>query len=191
MGGVFDHTERPPLVFHGGRYAIAASKIDARPAAEAAPDEDHRFSREFLIYLLGRAHYQQFLLMRRALEQHGLGEMDWFVLSVLGSAGDRTLAEVDEELAYTGTTVTYDQVAGLAVAGLVDLHGAYDPGVALSITSKGRRAVVELIAAAKAAEADIEQSLGHDEIRMLKQWLRGIVDSSNPGPPALWRRTTD
>jgi 3-hydroxy-9,10-secoandrosta-1,3,5(10)-triene-9,17-dione monooxygenase reductase component len=183
----FDQFDRPPLVFHGGEYAITARKSGG-VAAEPPSAGDSSFSSEFLIYLLGRAHYQLFLRLRRELDQHGLAEADWFVLSILSSEEQQSVAQLDARLAYTGSHVTYDQIALLAAAGFVKLHGAYYPGVPVSLTEAGRQAVIELVSAAKAAESDAERHLGYDETRVLKQWLRQIIDDSDPGPPATWRR---
>ena len=63
----FDQSELAPLVFHGGRYAIAAPKSTE---ALAQVDNASGFSNDFLIYLLSRAHHQLFLQMRRELLQH-------------------------------------------------------------------------------------------------------------------------
>ena len=184
----FDQSERVPLVFHGGEYAIAARKPGMAAVTDAPPDADSSFSSDFLIYLLGRAHYQQFLRLRRELDQHGLAEADWFVLSILSTDEQQSIAQLDARLAYTGTQVTYDQIALLASAGFVKLHGAYYPGVPVSLTDRGHQVVIELVAAAKAAESDAERHLGYGETRLLKQWLRQIINDSDPGPPASWRR---
>jgi 3-hydroxy-9,10-secoandrosta-1,3,5(10)-triene-9,17-dione monooxygenase reductase component len=183
----FDQFNRAPLVFHGGEYAITARKSSGS-SADPESAADVSFSSDFLIYLLGRAHYQQFLRLRRELDQHGLAEADWFVLSILSTEEQQSIAQLDARLAYTGSHVTYDQIALLAAAGFVKLHGAYYPGVPVSLTDAGRQAVIELVAAAKAAESDAERHLGYDETRVLKQWLRQIIDDSDPGPPATWRR---
>jgi 3-hydroxy-9,10-secoandrosta-1,3,5(10)-triene-9,17-dione monooxygenase reductase component len=187
----FDQSERAPLVFHAGEYAIAARKSGMAAVADPPQDSDSSFSSDFLIYLLGRAHYQQFLRLRRELDQHGLAEADWFVLSILSTDEQQSVAQLDARLAYTGAHVTYDQIALLAAAGFVKLHGAYYPGVPVSLTAAGHKAVIELVAAAKAAESDAERHLGYGETRLLKQWLRQIIDDSDPGPPASWRRDND
>jgi 3-hydroxy-9,10-secoandrosta-1,3,5(10)-triene-9,17-dione monooxygenase reductase component len=184
----FDQFDRAPLVFHAGEFAIAARKASSAPGDSEIPAESS-FSSDFLIYLLGRAHYQQFLRLRRELDQHGLAEADWFVLSILSTEEQQSIAQLDAQLAYTGSHVTYDQIALLAAAGFVKLHGAYYPGVPVSLTDAGRQVAIELVAAAKAAESDAERHLGYDETRVLKQWLRQIIDDSDPGPPATWRRS--
>jgi len=50
------------------------------------------------------------------------------VLSILSTDEQQSVAQLDARLAYTGAHVTYDQIALLAAAGFVKLHGAYYPG---------------------------------------------------------------
>ena len=181
----FDHSDRPPLVFHGGRYALAVQKEPVPQAREDSGEPDSSFSQDFLIYLLGRARFQLFLSLRRDLEQHGLSEAQWFVLSILGVSDDRTVAELDRLLWYTGHRVTYELLASLTAAGFADLHGSYDPHARVTLTEPGRRAVIELVAAAKAAEDHAERNLGTAEARILKRALRAIIRETDPGDPPL------
>lgn len=180
---VYDQSDRKPLVFHDGAYAIAARKASAREEnLDATTAEGSGFSRDFLIYLLGQAHYGLFSRLRRALQEQGLTESDLLVLSLLGANDNQTVAELDSRLAYSGTVVTYDQIAHLATAQFVSLRSAYDPqGVRASLTEQGKRAVIQLAVAAKAAEADAERNLGYDEVALLKQWLRNIIRTAEPG----------
>jgi 3-hydroxy-9,10-secoandrosta-1,3,5(10)-triene-9,17-dione monooxygenase reductase component len=179
----FEHFGRPPLVFHGGRYALAVQTDSPQPDPAAEPGSS--FSQDFLIYLLGRARFQLFLALRRELEQHGLSEDQWFVLSILGVSDDRTVAELDRLLWYTGKRVTYELLAGLTAAGFASLQGSYDPQARVMLTEAGRRAAIELVAAARAAEDHAERSLGPAETRLLKRALRAIVRETDPGPPPL------
>ena len=182
----FDHFDRPPLVFHGGRYAAAVAKPKpaAAPASEAG-DPDSSFSEDFLIFLLGRAHFQLFLGLRRDLERHGLTAWQWFVLSILGVRDNRTVAELDEILWRTGTRVTYELIASLVAAGFAQLHGSNDPHARVTLTEAGRRVVIELVAAAKATESHAELNLGFAESQLLKQALRSIIRETDPGLPPL------
>lgn len=183
----FDHFDRPPLVFHGGRYAAAIARPMAAPAPAAAAeaDPDSSFSEDFLIFLVGRAHFQLFLGLQRDLERHGLTEWQWFVLSILGMRDNRTVAELDRILWRTGTRVTYELVAGLAAAGFAQLHGSNDPSARVTLTEEGRRVVIELVAAAKATESHAESNLGFAESQLLKQALRSIIRETDPGLPPL------
>ncbi len=179
----FEHTERPPLVFHGGGYALAVRKAVAEPAGEAEPDSS--FSQDFLIYLLARAHFQLFLLLRRDLERHGLSEDQWFVLSILAVSDNRAVAELDGMLWSTGKRATYELLASLTAVGFAQLHGGYDPQARVTLTDRGRGAVIELVAAAKAAEEHAERSLGSAETHVLKRALRAIIRETDPGAPTL------
>lgn len=179
----FDHSDKPPLVFHGGKYAVAmrpaAPQVDVTPP----PEPDSSFSRDFLIYLLSRAHHQLFLQIKGDLERHALTEGGWFVLSLLGVSNHRSLHELQRLLAYTGTEVSYDLVAGLAAAGFVQLDGPYDPHARASLTDVGRNIVIELVAAAKAAEVHAERNMGAMETQLVKQALRQLVRDTEPRPP--------
>jgi flavin reductase (DIM6/NTAB) family NADH-FMN oxidoreductase RutF/DNA-binding MarR family transcriptional regulator len=181
----FDHFERPPLLFHGGRYAVAVEKAVDNLDVPAGAEPDSSFSRDFLIYLLARAHFQLFVGLRRDLEQHGLSEEEWFVLSVLGATPNRTIAELDAMLWYTGRRVTYELVARLAAGGFVTLGGSYDPGTRVVLTEAGRQTVIELVAAAKAFESHAERNLGYGETKLLKRALSRIIRDSDPGPGPL------
>lgn len=178
----FDQSDRPPLIFHGGGYALAIRKEPPAGPAQETLEPDSSFSRDFLIYLLGRAQFQLFISLRRDLERHGLTETQWFALSILGVSDGRSVAELDRLLWYTGHRVTQELLTSLAAAGLAELRG-YDPHVRVTLTEAGRQAVIELVAAAKAAEAHAERNLGTAEIRILKRALRAIVRETDPGAP--------
>ncbi|MGH8323207.1 MAG: MarR family winged helix-turn-helix transcriptional regulator, partial [Steroidobacteraceae bacterium] len=168
------------------RYAVAVEKPPAAPPpAREDAEPDSSFSQDFLIYLLERAHFQLFLGLRRDLERHGLSEDQWFVLSILGISDNRTVAELDRLIWYTGRRVTYELLASLTAGGLARLQGVYDPHARVTLTDIGKRVVLELVAVAKAAESDAERSLGYGETQLLKKALRGIISETDPGPPPL------
>jgi 3-hydroxy-9,10-secoandrosta-1,3,5(10)-triene-9,17-dione monooxygenase reductase component len=116
----FDHSDRPPLVFHGGRYSIAA----VPPVANVQLNDD------ILLHQLGRAYHQLLLRLHEHLKQHGLESLD--------------------------------------------------PATHGNLPSARRQAVIELVAAAKAAEADAGRDLGIDETRLVKQWLARVISDSGP-----------
>ena len=186
----FEHFDRPPLVFHSGRYAVAVEKAPAvTPANSEETEPDSSFSQDFLIYLLQRAHFQLFLGLRRDLERHGLSEDQWFVLSILGISDNRTVAELDQLLWYTGRRVTYELLASLTASGFARLHGSYDPHARVVLTDAGKRVVLQLVAMAKAAESDAERNLGYGETQLLKKALRAVIRETDPGLPPLMSPT--
>lgn len=176
----FDHADLAPLVFHGGSYAVA---VENKPVSEEQllrEEPGTSFSQDFLVYLLGRAHNQLFQRLRRDLDRHHLNEDEWFALSILGVAGHRTVAEIEGLLQHTGKHVTYELFARLAALGFVEVAGGHDPGANVILTDRGRETVVELVALAKAFEADAERSLGRGETLLLKSALRRIIRDSQP-----------
>jgi 3-hydroxy-9,10-secoandrosta-1,3,5(10)-triene-9,17-dione monooxygenase reductase component len=183
----FHHTDTRPLVFHAGKYAMTVNKSRDEVPAETGAELTSSFSRDFLLYLLGQAHHQLFLGIRRELEKQGLSEDQWFVLSLLGVSDQRTLAELDRLLANTGKRVTFELLAGLAAADLVRLSGAHDPHTRAALTDKGRAVVIELVSAAKASEEHAERNLDPAEIHVLKRALRAIIRDTDPGLPVLLR----
>lgn len=178
----FDHWNHPPLVFHAGSYASAV-RVTKPAEASSEAELDSSFSQDFLIYLLGRAHHQLFLQLRNSLGRYGLTEDGWFVLSLLGVANNRTLDELGRLLAYTGKEITYDLFASLGAAGFVKLAGFYDPHARVELTEAGRIVVIELVAAARAAEDHAQRNLESSQTRVLKHMLRQIIDDSQAPPP--------
>lgn len=184
----FDQGEHAPLLYHAGRYAMAVQKpASGSPADDLSSEPDSSFSRDFLIYLLGRAHFQMYQSLRADLERHAINEQEWFVLSLLGVADNRSIAELDRLLWLTGIRVTYERVAGLAAAGLVQLHGGHDPAARVTLSERGREIVVRLVAAAKAVEEHAERNLGPGETRLLKNILHRLIRDTDPGQAPLTR----
>lgn len=182
----FEHFPRPPLLFHAGRYALAIEKSPAPADAAADTGEpDSSFSRDFLIYLLGRARFQMMQGLWPLLHQHALSEEEWYVLSLLGVSDHRRIAELDRLLWYTGSRITYERVARLASIGLLRLEGGHDPDARVALTERGRNVVIELVAAAKALEAHAERNLGPGETQLVKNILRKIIRDTEPGAPPL------
>ncbi len=173
----YDHSPRAPLLYHGGGYALALPLVKDTPDAthESTSEPDSSFSQDFLIYLLGRAHHQLFLELRRDLQRFSLNEEGWFVLSLLALRDLRSLAELNELLAYTGKRISYDLMASLANLDLVQLQGAYDPQVKASLTPHGRQVVIELVSATKALESHAIRNLDAGAQILMKQCLRQLI----------------
>jgi len=180
----FQSFDRSPLLFHAGKYIMAVQRQTAEPE-EWDTEPDSSFSRDFLVYLLSRAHQQLQAGLRTDLSRHDLNEQEWFVLSLLGVSDDRMIAELDQLLWHTGHRVTYERVARLAAAGLVTLQGGHDPNSRVKLTSNGRALVIQLVAAAKAVESHAARNLGAEEIQLLKNALRRLIRDNDPGPPPL------
>ncbi|RJF93121.1 flavin reductase [Sphingomonas cavernae] len=184
----FDRYERPPLIFHGGRYALAARKAQALSAGGAIEQPAGSFGEDFLGYLLGRAHFQLYARMQASLGAHGLDAWDHFILSVLGIGDGRSIAEIEAVIGYTGAHATPERVRSLAARGILSA----DPdGGRLWLTEQGRKTLVELTAAAKAAEEDALGAFDENETALLKHLLKHVIRSTDPGLPDPWLATAE
>ncbi|TIC79788.1 flavin reductase family protein [Crenobacter intestini] len=177
----FDREDKAPLVFHGGRYALATRKGGESPAA----DEPHSFSEDFLGYLVGRAHYQFLGALRGELEEQGLTDPEFFALSTLLQRGTQSQAALDELMRHSGFLPQFSPLTRLAARHLLEaqtVEGA--PGYAL--TASGRAVVVRLVAVAKAREADLVEKLGQWDARVLKNLLKQMIALTDNGTVKVW-----
>lgn len=179
----FEKRDRPPLLFHGGRYALAARRAQSLSASGLAEQPAESFDEDFLGYLLGRAHFQLYARMQASLNAHGLDARDHFILSVLGIGDGRTATEIEAMIGYTGAHVTPERIASLETRGVLST----DAGKArLWLTEHGRRTLLELTAAAKAAEEDALGAFDESETALLKHLLKHVVRNTDPGLPDPW-----
>ncbi|WP_010324627.1 flavin reductase [Marinobacterium stanieri] len=178
----FDQSAHPPLVFQSGQYALAARKpreevrlISSEPPPECSYTED------LLGYLLGRAHFQLVNRLQVLLNEQGLDQPQFFILSVLCIRDGLTLDGINEYIAYTGSTVDLADMELLIKGGHVVIEqGRY------RLTADGREASLHQIAQAKAVEQDVVEALGLGDAMALKLLLKRVIGSTDPGLPDLW-----
>jgi 3-hydroxy-9,10-secoandrosta-1,3,5(10)-triene-9,17-dione monooxygenase reductase component len=182
----FTHSEDSPLAFHGGQYATTTRRTWPS-TVDAAAANDGSFNDDFLGYLLGRAHHQFYAKIRPHLSRHGLSEAEHYALGVLVNGDGRSIAEIERLITYTGVRITASTAEGLSSRGLVRLSESGD-GLRMWLTTTGRQLMIELMAVAKAAEADAEAHFKDEEIRVLKQLLRNLIAATDPGLPNFWSR---
>lgn len=182
----FDDFKRPPLVFQRGKYAFAIKKPAVRNPDDAS-DIGANFTKDYLGTLLAIAHHQQRAQLRPALESRGLDEEDYAILSLLIVADHRDAAEVDAVLQAAGKRLHESKLQKMAESNLIVVQSEERAGTRLSLTEHGRLTIIELMAAAKAAEADAEMGLEFGESQILKHLLKRVIRSTNSGPLRIWR----
>ena len=177
-----DRSEAAPLVFHAGKYALATRKSAGLSLSRAATGEAS-FDENFLGYLLARAHFQFYERVRENVVRHGLGDVEYFVLSVLSVQDGRDLARINAHFAYTGQAATPELLAGLCRRGLLRSGG---DGALHYLTPEGRQLTLQLIAAAKALEAEVLGKLGEWDAASLCNLVKQLVLHTNLGHPHPW-----
>lgn len=181
----YDHSNRPPLVFQSGQYALAARKPREELRLGATPPPECSYTEDLLGYLLGRAHYQMLYALRQLLSTQALDERSFFILSVLSIQDRLTLDELNAFIAYTGMLASAESMAALESQQLVALE-TDDGETRYALTADGREASLRQIALAKAVEEDIAAKLGTGDTMALKLLLKRLISTSDPGMPDLW-----
>lgn len=180
----FEHNSLPPLVFHSGAYKLV---VDKAAAQKNAAENDGSFSKNFLGYLLGSAFQKIFSGIRVELQQVGLSEDDYLILSILGIGDNRCVAEVDSLLQLSGRRVTAEAIDALIQRDLLHPTTDANDNPCIQLTEQGRELQIRLMAVAKAGEADLEGQLDESEVVLLKSLLKRLVRSSDATARLLWR----
>lgn len=178
----YDRSERPPLLYVTGGYALASRKADPVSTEPSADLGSALFSEDLLGYLLGRSHYQFVGGIRGTLHERGLSEADFFVLSLLSVQEPLSSSAIAGHVAYTAIDVGPVLLQALCDRGLLEQPQA-DSFVLSAI---GRDAILHVLAAAKAEEADVIDQLGEMEAAMLRNLLKRLIRITDPGLPKLW-----
>lgn len=177
----FDHFEKAPLVFHGGKYAKMMPRLDANAAngkASAAVEVESSFRKDFLGYLLGFAAVQLHRPVRARCQELGLSDAGYYVLSVLMARPEAQREQIDELLARSAGGLTREVEQELLAHGYVTI----DEDKHLRLTPGGRQVAIELFAIAKSAESSAESAIDFEEAGLLKQLLRRVIRSTLDEP---------
>lgn len=178
----FSHSERPPLIFHGGRYGMLIRKEQAQAAPTSGAESS--LSPDDLIYYVSRAFHQIRDGAVQERRRRGWTESEYAVLSVLGREDAKTIAEIDAIARFHDWHVSPEAVSMLADRGLVSVGDASR----VRLTPADRQAIVEIIAIYKAGEADAVERFDASEIQMLKQLLRRVAEKSELRLQAILRK---
>ena len=167
-------SDQPPLVFHGGRYSWVIKKENGE-ADDRIDQTDRSLTPDDLLYHLARAYHR--IRYDAVLERHrrGWSEAEYFVVAMLSIDGDLPLHHLEALVHHRGYAVTAEVLDALTEGGLITRSGQPGPGAKLGLTEAGKRAFIEVIAVAKAAEADAVQHISREELRLLKQLLQRLV----------------
>ncbi|MEP2988410.1 MAG: flavin reductase [Parasphingorhabdus sp.] len=166
----FDRKDHAPLLFHGGQYAESRPKIN-NGAGESVDITGGRFTEDFLLYLVSRAHFQSSLPTREKFEQLGLTQTEYMVLAVLSMIAPAKSSEISDRLGHTGLAPSDVELESMvARALLLKNDGEFD------LSAKGRSNLIETLEVAKAFEDGLMAHFTDSEIADAKHVLKKIIE---------------
>lgn len=180
----FDHSENPPLVFHGGRYAHATQRASSKPGE---PYLAGSFGEDFLGYLLGRSHFRFFSRIRPHLAEAGLSDEEFYVLSAMTLKPRMGSADLDKLTAGVLDERCVQTLDSLIARGLLNRNRNAAGETGFELTSQGRELALKLISVAKAVESQVLAGLGPDEDTVLKSLLNQLLGVLDPDVGSVWR----
>lgn len=181
----YDSSTLPPLLYVTGGYALAARKAGPVSTEPQANIEGALYSENLLGYLFGRAHFQFVHGLRGTLQQRKLSDTDFFVLSLLSVRQPLATEEIAAHIAYTGVDLASGALQSMVQRGLL----LEQPGTPrfLRLSPAGSDAILHVLAAAKAVEADLVNRMGELESAALRNLLKQAILATDPGLPKLWQ----
>jgi 3-hydroxy-9,10-secoandrosta-1,3,5(10)-triene-9,17-dione monooxygenase reductase component len=183
----FDRRDVAPLIFHGGKYALASRKTDPAVLSGNSPrDSDISYGEDFLGYLLWRAaqHFQSRVIVH--LEAHGLNPDSFMILAMLLHHDARTMGQLASGLPHPGAADVLALLETLMRLGFVTM-AATQPGDEIRLTMKGREVTLLIHAASKAIEADMLGRLEPTEALAFKHLIRRFIVQTDTGLPHPWQ----
>ena len=180
----YDSSNRPPLLYVTGGYALAARKVGPVATESTSNIEGASYSENLLGYLFGRAHFQFVHGLRGTLSQRELSDTDFFILSLLSVKQPLMPEEIVAHIAYTGVDISANSLQSMVQRGLLDDHKTQG---GLSLSAKGSDAILHVLAAAKSFEADLVSRMGELESAALRNLLKQAILATDPGLPKLWQ----
>lgn len=178
----FEAKDLPVLVFHGGKYADAKSKnIPDRPDSPVVDLGAGKFTDDFLLYLISRAHFQTSFPVRHAYRNLGMSEAEYFCLSLLAMNGDLSEEEIVSRLEHTG------HIPGAEIFDRLERKDWISRiQKTVSISPSGREIYIKLLAHSKALEEQIKKHFTEDELAQAATFLKKVIDITGSDIPELW-----
>lgn len=178
----FETHDYPVLVFHGGKYADAKTKIEKPPSELPAVDlESGQYTDDFLLYLISRAHFQSSYPTRKTCFDAGMSESEYFCLSLLSMSGALSSDEIITKLEHTGHHPDEEIFARLHRKKWI-----IGDKTAISISPDGRDTFIKLLAQSKALEEQIIKHFTDDELAGAKAFLKKLIAVTHADIPELW-----
>lgn len=169
----FKHFDHSPLVFHRGKYSVVMDKQSGD--LSDSDSGDGSFARDFLGFLLGKAHFRLFEGIRAELKRLDISLDQYFALCALGASNARTAADLDTMAQNYDRRFESVSALDLIGRGLLACEDAIGSKPRLFLTDDGRRLMLELLAIGKDAESSLQEQFDYSEAQLLRALLKRLV----------------
>jgi 3-hydroxy-9,10-secoandrosta-1,3,5(10)-triene-9,17-dione monooxygenase reductase component len=183
----FDRNDLPPLVFHGGQYAVAARKTEPGLLSGNSPrDADMSYGADFLGYLLWRANFHFRSRVLVPLSAHGLDPDSFMTLALLLHKDGRSIEQLSQGLHQLGVEGLEHNLQAFGERGWIRLQSDASQS-RVWLTDAGRDMVLHIHAASKAIESDLLDRLQPGEALAFKHLLRRFIVQTDGGIAHPWQ----
>lgn len=183
----FDRNDLPPLVFHGGQYAVAARKAEPGLLSGNSPrDSDITYGEDFLGYLLWRANLHFRRLVVIPLKAHGLDPDSFMTLALLMHRNGRSAEQLSSGLQSLGLQAMAANLDSFRGRGWLRVEGE-GSAAHIWLTDTGRDVVLQIHAVSKSIEADLLERLEQGEALAFKHLLRRFILQTDGGMLHPWQ----
>lgn len=185
-----DTSNKPGLIYNRGNFGKGYDIFQGMetvndPGVQNSIEAPAGFAKDFIPYLLGRAHFQVNGPVNAEIDSAGMDEDAYFILLLLSIADGRTIENLLNCLEHTNHIPTYEKLTQMHEQGLVKIQNFEDIDY-IYITSRGDAQTEKLLALSVQIEERLKEHLGPDEVRYLKQLLKKVIHETDPGIPNIW-----
>jgi len=183
----FEKNDLPPLVFHGGKYALATCKDSDIDLSRNANNEPVTFRADMLGYMFGRARKNFLDSMREHLEKYGITDYEWRLLTIILTKKNLTASMFEKFNKDAALETILQTLNNLEMKGWVKkTDSELDGNFIYSMTEKGIYDSVSLLAIAKSHEENLMEKMGYMDGILLKNLLNKFIRSTEDKTPTLW-----
>jgi len=168
----FIKTDKKALLYHAGRYAVSEPHPITASQKEDSPTKNKGFVDDYLDYLLAKATHKFEESFQQHLDRRDIQKLQWRTLVTIADYDGITLEEL-MPIVLLGHDKQLTLVNSMIDAGFICRVGSKPETYVLD--KKGEQEVIQLLAAAKAHEADALGNFSLDESRTLKALLKRLL----------------
>jgi 3-hydroxy-9,10-secoandrosta-1,3,5(10)-triene-9,17-dione monooxygenase reductase component len=192
VGEVLDLStcDEVPLVYHSGRYALAATKTSKTILVNPVATD---FSEDFSGYLLWRANFQFFAALRSESPMEGFSHDQFLVMVTLLYTGQRSREALAFKVLGSDTSsAEFDRaVMNLVARDLIRQRLDEGERVFYSLSAQGEAAARSLTNAAMRVEERLSKMMGAREFLVLRNLLKAFVIETGTEFPYPLNPTSD